>query len=145
MSSHSYSVSGQRSASLQLNGGHVTGMTCPSRTSDAVTFDASGLSKIEITLGDKVRIEKRHVKRGDVEGDFLVLVIGDGQHNVASVSVYGYPAGDTDNPGPENTRVDVRSMPERFGALAYYEEVEVVGEINVADLFANSEGDTPEE
>lgn len=148
MSSHSYSVSGQRPASLQLNGGHVTGMTCPSRRTDSLTFNCSAFSKIELSLFGKVRIERRAVTRREGEEPMLidVLVIEGAADNApaAGTTLYAFapePGASEEAIGGENTSLDVRKVvdPAKFGPMAYSENVEVVEAIPLEELFAKDD------
>lgn len=142
MSSHRISASGDRPFSLSAGGGQQTGLSVPSKRTDAFTFNATGFAKIELGLFgdvhiDQYRVTNRAYKEGEepTVSTILVLRVGDGESAQHGLQIYGEPVEDAEEQvGGENTSLDLRRRPERFGPTVFYEKAELVSSINVADL-----------
>ena len=118
MSSHHLSASGRRALSTTMNDDARTSAQVPSKPGDAVSLTLSSFAKIEITLGQGVRIERRRVARnlsssdGDrveyLDSNVLVIEGTDGQ--MVGLQAYGTPP---DRQAWPHTSVDVRKHDER--------------------------------
>lgn len=138
MSSHRISASGDRPTTI-TSGGPFGAWQVPSQRTDAINANLSGFSKFEAVLGGDARIEWREVKRNTSSQEeeqtfvFPVLVIENG-----SLQVFGWPSGDAEVPGPENTNIDIRKPDERFGPLSYYGEATVVETLPISATVSES-------
>lgn len=148
MSSHRLSASGERPFSLSAGGGAFTAFQIPSKGKDAISFNVSGFSRIEVALPaiGNARVEIRRVATGkprdgvQMYSDFPILVIDDGESGSGSapgVTLCAWPIenrADQETPGGENTNLDVRRATESFGPTGGYADVQVIETIDITGI-----------
>lgn len=143
MSSHRMSASGDRPFTLNAGGGPYSGYSVPSKQTDALNASISGFSKVEIAglPLDAVKLERIkyriNTREKDAEPTYAYVLVFGGDGKSVGLSIFGYPSGDSDNPGPENTNFDIRKPDEKFGAFGYYkDDMEVVQSVTLEELLA---------